>query len=130
MKPNLKKFSLYLEIDGLVDYSIVPNFYDTEKKGDEIVYNFLIDVNKSNTFKIKLEKQKTSNATIKIKKIILNNVELVIFKSFGVFINESKQKKAGKTLLDEPGEFIMRVHGNVISHNFMNYIMSLTNTAI
>lgn len=127
MKPNLKKFSLYIEIDGLVDYAIFPNFHEIDKKGNDIVYNFLIDVNKSNTFKIKLKKQITSNATIKIKKIILNNVELVIFKSFGVFINESKQKKVGKTLLDEPGELIMRIHGNSISHNFMSYIISLTN---
>jgi hypothetical protein len=126
MNTNLKKFSLYIEIDGVVDYSILPKSDDILKNDNEVIYSCLLDINKSNTVKIKLDNQKTVGAKIKIKRITLNNIEVNITESFGMFINHKKEKRIGSSFITEPGEFLIRLHGNVISHNFLNYIVSLT----
>lgn len=128
MNQNLKKFSLYLQIKGTIDYIVTPIPDESSKENDLEINSFLLDVNKPNTIKIKVFNKKNAGLII-IKKMLLNNTEVNHINPPGVFIYTNKKTKVNNNWLDDNGEFIIRLHGNAVSHNFLNYMLSLTKSS-
>tara|TARA_R110000868_G_scaffold411392_1_gene703685 strand:+ start:1646 stop:1954 length:309 start_codon:yes stop_codon:yes gene_type:complete len=98
---------------------------NTKYHNDTKIYDIMIDVDRINPITVTVN-HRHNNGNIILKKIEVNGVEISDINAISQFrtINGEIQKNNG--YINAVGEFLIKIHTNVISHNYLNYLISLT----
>lgn len=130
MKPiqNLVECSLLLQVDdpsNLLDFAVYPEhrLVDHDKTKE---YIFQIDLNKTSTIKIEVFKLTESLSKLVVEQIRVNNVSLNHLNSFSVFKTSTGEIKKTYGYIDSTGVYQIKIHSNIISQNFIGYLLDLT----
>lgn len=129
MKNKQKKFILYLQVDngtGSIKYTVDP-LPATEKyiKTDHIL-EFYIDISKSTTIKLYVDKKSGNDSYIQVKSMSLNNIDFADLNSVSFVKTVNGEIRRTHGYIDTEGEFVIKLHTNPISQNYLNYLLSLT----
>jgi hypothetical protein len=126
MNQKQKKCTLFLKLNSKINYTICPEPVNVEETDTGKSYNFLFDVTKINIIKIKIDDNFENNSAIIVDKITLNgypigNLDAVSFL-------KTKDHKIIRTYgyINQSGEFTIKIRSNIVSLNYINYLLSLT----
>ena len=126
MKPNQKKFSLFVQSSGTIEYQITPTPLQSTTVNDTVQYDFVVDVTRPTTIKFTVTKL-DPDSVLQIKKMTLNNTELDHINLFSFLRDTDNQIQHTHGYIDREGEFLIRLRTNAISQNYLNYLLTLTN---
>ena len=123
---NLVKCSLLLQVNNAqgIDYVVSPA-YELISHCDVNEYVFEIDLNKVNIIKVEVLKH-TAESNIIIKQLKINNTLMDNLNTFSHF-NPAKGgiiKTHG--YISQKGVYQIKIHTNLISQNYLGYLLSLT----
>jgi len=89
-------------------------------------YIFQFDLNKINTIKIQVSKFNKSLSKLLIKQIKVNTISLKHLDSFSFFKTSYSQIKKTNGYIDGTGLYQIKIHSNIISQNYIGYLLDLT----
>ncbi len=130
MKAHQKKCTLFLKSTSKSDkinYTITPAPYSVDKDDSFIVYNFIIDTTQLNIIKIKIDKIFNVGDCIVVDKILINDHPIDNLDAVSFLRTSDNQIKRTYGYIDCCGEFIIKIRNNLVSLNYLNYLLSLTN---
>lgn len=116
MNYNLKKFLLYIDTQGDAEYRIGSQCYS-----DSACHEIMLDVTGSNTVTVDVIR-----GPVQIRRMEFNGVEIADINACAIWVDDSGQAQKTHGQSGLLGKFIIRLHGNVVSHNYLNYLFSLT----
>lgn len=125
MRKNLKKFILSLQSSDGIKYTVSPEPISIDSKDDELIYTFDVDVNRSNQIHIQVLDRK-DGSHIQVKKMVFNNFEMSDINSVSFLKTASGEIFRNHGYIDAVGTFVIKLHTNAISLNYLNYLLSLT----
>jgi hypothetical protein len=126
MKTNLKKCILYLRSSpGVVKYHIHPEPSSVEQQESKTVYTFDLDISCANQITIHVD-YRDPDAHLVVEKILVNNLEINDLNIISFLRTQSGEIRKNYGYIDSEGEFIIKLHTNPISLNYLNYLLSLT----
>ena len=129
MKTNQKKCTLYLEVSngtGSIEYTIDPVPTTIEIKNQQLVYNFLVDINQLTTIKIQVIKRTGIDSYIMVKRVDIGACKIQDLNAISFLRTENNKIKKNHGYIDCVGEFIIKIHTNIVSLNYLTYLLSLT----
>lgn len=124
---NLKKFSLYIDIQGDIDYSVEPKIVSSHCERNTARHDLLVNVDQSATVAVRV-KHWSQGASMLIRNLEFNGVAVTDINACAVWVPVQGQAQRTHGQIDGPGVFFIRLHGNAVSHNYLNYVFSLTTT--
>jgi hypothetical protein len=128
MKPNIKRFSLFLEYnnnDGVINWEISPEPKLTLKNNNVIEYQYELDSRITNVIKISVTSRTGSNSHVRVTEMRYNDIVLENIDSYSVFKTANGVTKP-YGYLDKIGDFYLKLRGDPITLNYMAYLSSLT----
>jgi hypothetical protein len=127
-RQDQKKFFLYLSHnneDGQIDWNIDPDPVSCRQDRNQFVMEYDVDVSKTNTFKITVFNRKGHKSNVRVEKMCYNGVVLQDINNMSFFRTATGISK-NHGYLDKPGEFVIKLHTNPVSQNYLTYLISLT----
>ena len=131
MTINLKKCTLYIRPnnkDGLVEYTVTPQAESITKADGCIKYDFNVSVNSPKPIKIIVTKRTGIESHLIVERVEYNNQLINDLNSVGFLRTNTGEVKRNHGYVDAEGEFIIKLHTNPVSLNYLNYLLSLTKT--
>jgi hypothetical protein len=125
MRKNLKKFILYLQATDGIQYTVSPAPILINTVDSEIIYNFEVDVNQSTQIRIQIT-GRNDESHIQIKKMILSDFTITDLNSVSFLQTDSGEIRRNHGYIDSVGTFVIKLHTNAVSLNYLNYLLSLT----
>jgi hypothetical protein len=132
MKNNQKKFILSLQVNnglGSIDYSIDSPAVVKKVVGDHHTLEFVVDVLKPTTLKLIIHKRIGIDSHIQITKMIYNNIKILNLNSISFLKTTQGEIRKNHGYIDAEGEFIIKLHTNPVSQDYLNYLLLLTKQA-
>jgi hypothetical protein len=128
MKPNIKKFSLFLEHNngnGVVDWEMSPLPVQILTHNNVIEYQYEFDLKKINIVKISVTNRTGSNSYIRVHDMRYNGIMLENIDAYSIF------KTLNGTIkpfgyLDQIGDFYLKIRGDPLTLNYISYLLALT----
>jgi hypothetical protein len=131
MTINLKKCTLYIRPnnkDGVIEYTVQPKAKSTTKVDGCMVYDFDIVVNNPQPIKIIVAKRTGTKSHLIVERVEYNNQLITDLNSVGFLRTNTGEVKRNHGYVDSEGEFVIKLHTNPVSLNYLNYLLSLTKT--
>lgn len=124
---TIKKCSLYIEVNNQIDYSISPVPESSTKDTNLAIHDFLLDVSKTHTIKIYVD-ELPPGMHLRVVKVLVNGIPISTIKHNTFFVTKDKKVKKTFGWIDEAGTFYLKMHSNIVSQNFLHYLLDLTAT--
>jgi hypothetical protein len=123
MNKNLK-LSIYIQINGKVDYEIVS---DSPAVHHDDCWNIDVAARKTNEVRVRVNFLE-SQSSLQISKVCLNSIQLNNFDLWSKYIDTTTQQSKEHTYgyIDQPGEYILKIRQNPLVHNYISYFLSLS----
>jgi hypothetical protein len=129
---NLVKCSLLLQVNGSKDqfrYTVTPN-NEVKIHSDVEEYIFDLDLTKVNIIKINVNHWDTTasnnGASLIIKQIKIGNVIASYLDAISFFKSTVGPIRRTNGYIDSTGTYQIKIHTNLISQNYLNYLLDLT----
>lgn len=129
MTINLKKCTLYIRPnnkDGVVEYTVTPQADSITEVNGCIKYDFNISVNAPKPIKIIVTKRTGIESHLIVERVEYNNQLITDLNSVGFLRTSTGEVKRNHGYVDSEGEFVIKLHTNPVSLNYLNYLLSLT----
>ena len=109
-----------------VRYSVYPsNFTSHTENNDLTVYTFVVDLSVTNLIKFIIT-DVSNHAHLRVEKILVNDTEIIHMDSISYLRTQSGEIRKTYGYIDEVGEFVIKIHTNAVSLNYLTYLLSLT----
>lgn len=126
MNQKQKKCTLFLKLNSNINYTIYPEPVSVEATDTGKCYNFLFDVTKLNIIKIKIDNEFENNSFIVVDKITLNGYPIDNLDAVSFLKTKDHKIVRSHGYITQSGEFTIKIRSNVVSLNYINYLLSLT----
>ena len=129
MKNNQKKFILSLQVNngsGAIDYSVDSPTVERKISGDNHTLEFVVDVSTLTTIKLCINKRVGFDSHIQITNALYNNIKIADLNSIGFLKTTQGEIRKNHGYIDAEGEFVIKLHTNPVSQDYLNYLLLLT----
>jgi hypothetical protein len=129
MKNNQKKFILSLQVNnrsGAIDYYVDSSAVKKTVSGNQHRLEFVVDVLKTNTIKLCINQRIGSDSHIQITDMLYNNIKIVDLNSVSFLKTTQGEIRKTHGYIDAEGEFVIKLHTNPVSQDYLNYLLHLT----
>lgn len=124
-KRNQKKCTLYFQVTNNIDFSIKPSPVAVRHQDDMTIYDIMVDVDCINLITLSIN-HRHSDAHMMLKRIELNGIEISDINAISYLRTSSGEIRKNHGYIDAVGEFVIKIHTNAVSQNYLNYLISLT----
>ena len=131
---NQKKCTLYLKLSnsdgatGAIEYHVEPKPTTVTNVDDQMLYEFTINVNNPPPIRIVVTQRTGTSSHIIVSQITYNNQLITDLNSIGVMRPKVGECRRTHGYIDTEGEFVIKLHTNPVSLNYLSYLLSLTKT--
>jgi hypothetical protein len=129
MKNNQKKFILLLQVNngsGAIDYYVDSSAVKKTVFEDHHRLEFVVDVLKPNTIKLCINQRIGSDSHIRITDMLYNDIKIEDLNSVSFLKTTQGEIRKTHGYIDAEGEFVIKLHTNPVSQDYLNYLLQLT----
>jgi hypothetical protein len=124
-KRNQKKCTLYFQVTNSIDFDITPSPLSIRHQDTMTIYDIMVDVDCVNLITVNIN-YRDNNAHIILKRIELNGVEISDINAISHLHTVDGEIRKNHGYIDAVGEFLIKIHTNAVSQNYLSYLISLT----
>ena len=125
---NAQRLSLFIEpheIDGAVEFEVLPGCAGQEIVDGIHVFHFVHDLSRRTTIKVRLLTKHGPQSHIVIKKITLNGVSLDHIDTWSTYVTHDRGLVPGTYgYMSFPGEYTLNIRQNALVQNYITYFLS------
>jgi hypothetical protein len=125
MKRNQKKCTLYFQTTDGIEFGIKPSPVAVRHQDDMTIYDVMVDVDCVNLITVSIN-HRYGDAHMMLKRVELNGVEISDINAISYLHTIDGEIRKNHGYIDAVGEFVIKIHTNAVSQNYLNYLISLT----
>ena len=124
-KKNLKKFTLSLKPSDKIEYTLSPEPVSTKTDNLVVTHEFDVDINQPSQIHVHVTTCPEGEQLI-VEEIQLNHTPITQLNAVSFFRTDFGEIRKNHGYIDTTGTFLIKLHTNAISLNFLTYLLSLT----
>lgn len=129
MSKSQKKCSLYIRPnnkDGSIEYTVTPKPTSVVEVDGVVRYDFNVKVDNPGLIRIVVSSRLGAESHLTVEKIVYNNQPIDNINSVGFLKPKNGEVRRTYGYIDCEGEYIVKLHTNPVSLNYLNYLLELT----